>query len=379
MSTRVSAYPTLVAWTAPLAEDTGMNIRIVQESQSELMNIWVKEGRFFMKRPYQTAGMFYTAGKYARRDAGPWASRIFMAGGQSFWSMASLGDSGLNTPEDIKPGMKVTMLTSSEAPQQSVYAVLAWGNINPEDIVMIPLGSPAQSYRYLIDERSDFGLCYYATSSYYEVEASPKGMTVMELDYEANPEGAARFMDVWYTGGWGVCPEGGLPSFAGKKMSTSMTPFITSLNYDPELVYQLIDWTFQPENFDRFKDGHPYNKTMNPETTLWYADHSWIPLHPSLVRWFDENGMWTEERQARQQYNIEQQSRWVNAYQTAIGMADDQGIPVNPESEEWVKLWENYLETNELPLLQVDQGPGIEQKTYWSYFNSWNAVKPFQD
>ena len=44
---------------------------------------------------------------------------------------------------------------------------------------------------------------------------------------------------------------------------------------------------------------------------------------------------------------------YVDAYQTAIGHADDQGIEVDPENEAWVNLWTGYKKQLDLPRLQV--------------------------
>jgi len=70
--------------------------------------------------------------------------------------------------------------------------------------------------------------------------------------------------------------------------------------------------------------------------------------------------------------------KWTDAYKTAIEMADDRGIVVNPDNKEWQQLWEDYRASLNLPLLTMFQGPDKEQPTYARYYTRWNEVKPFK-
>jgi len=125
MSTRSPTYGSFVAWTTPLMEDTGMDVRVICESDSRLQQMWVKEGRFFSVAPHQNRAMMYGNKGFARRDWGAWQSRIWMPAGQSDYTFATLGDSGIKTVYDIKPGMKMIYITLSEEPQQMMYGLLA--------------------------------------------------------------------------------------------------------------------------------------------------------------------------------------------------------------------------------------------------------------
>jgi len=131
MSSRSPIYGALVAWTTPLSKDTGMTARVICESDARLQQVWVKEGRFFTVAPHQNRSMFYGIKGFARRDWGPWQSRIWMPCGISYYSGTVLGDSGMKTPYDIKPGMKIIYITISEEPQQLMMGMLAWGQVDP--------------------------------------------------------------------------------------------------------------------------------------------------------------------------------------------------------------------------------------------------------
>jgi hypothetical protein len=310
---------------------------------------------------------------FATRDAGAWLSAVWQTAGVSNWGPVVLGNSDIKTMRDIKPGVKAIVMTTSEAPMQSMGAFLAWANIGWEDIEIMPLGSTAQTGRFLQDGKGEIALGYNTSSYWYEVEASPFGLRWLELDPAADPEAAARFTAAYPWTGFGVA-EGGVPTSEGVSMAETMVPYITRFDTDPELVYQIIKWA--DENFDRYKDGAPWCKNMTLDNLLILAEEFYEPIHDGAVRYLEEKGLWTTELEARRQYNVEQLTLWVDAYQNAIQMADDRDLKVDAESEEWQEFWENYRDSLELPLLVNFQGPGIEQPIHASYYEWWDSVKP---
>jgi len=157
-------------------------------------------------------------------------------------------------------------------------------------------------------------------------------------------------------------------------MLTSLPPYITSVDTDPELVYNIVKWV--DENYDSFKDSHPWCTAMTLDLLLKEAETHYEPIHDGAVRYLEEKGLWTTELEARRQFNIEQLTKWVDAYQDAIGMADDRDIDVNQDNEEWQELWENYRASKNLPLLVFYQGPEKEQAAYSDYYETWERVKP---
>jgi hypothetical protein len=292
--------------------------------------------------------------------------------GVSYWTFGALGKSGIKTPYDIKPGMKVLLFTLAEEPQQMMLGLLAWAKVAPEDVTWVPTGSITQLPSMLMDGKIDIALNYVGPS-WLQVEASPYGLTWLPLDAEKDPEGAERFLQWYPMTGFGICTGGGVPGAEGVPMAETLAPYITSADTDPELVYRICKWV--DENYDRFKDGHPYCKAMTLDNLVKCADMWYEPIHDGAVRYLQEKGLWTAELEAKRQYNIEQMTKWVDAYQTAISMADDRGIVVNPDNAEWVQLWENYRFTENLPLLTFFQGPGREQPSFWKYYEDFERIK----
>ena len=95
---------------------------------------------------------------------------------------------------------------------------------------------------------------------------------------------------------------------------------------------------------------------MTIDDLMSVAGTHWTPLHDGTVRYLQEKGLWTAKHEARRQLNIDNINKWVEAYQTAIDMANEKSIKVDPENEEWMELWENYKEQLKLPILKMFPG-----------------------
>jgi TRAP transporter TAXI family solute receptor len=358
-------YGAGIAWMTPLSEDTGMKVRLIAEEDQYVMSQWTKDGKIFASAPFQDRSMLYAQKGYAKRDGGPWQSRIWYPIGRSYNSFATLGDSGIKTPYDIKPGMKILYIPSPGG-KLFMKALLAWAQIDEKDIVWVPASSGVNLGRNLLDGNGVVTLAWPTSSYWYEIEASPHGLAWVELDAEADPEGAERFNKFYPWVGYGV-NDAGTPTSIGVPMNSSIAPYISRDGSDPELVYRLVKWL--DENYNRYKDAHPWCVHMTIDNLVQLASTQYEPLHDGAIKYLEEQELWTEELEARNQFNIVELTKWVDAYQEAINMADDQGLAVDPQSDEWQEFWENYRDSLNLPLLMMFQGPGKEQMKYSDF--SW--------
>jgi len=123
---------------------------------------------------------------------------------------------------------------------------------------------------------------------------------------------------------------------------------------DPEMVYHYAKWL--DENYDVYKDNHAWNKYMSIDILMQMVETSFIPVHDGLIKYLKEKGLWTAAHDARQEQNIELVTRYVDAFQEAIEMADDQGVIVDPSNEEWAELWYNYRDSLGLPPYRMFTG-----------------------
>ena len=95
---------------------------------------------------------------------------------------------------------------------------------------------------------------------------------------------------------------------------------------------------------------------MTIDNLMGTAERSYTPLHDGTVRYLEEIGRWTPAHEARRHQNIDLLTRWVEAYRAAIDEADEKGIQVDPENEEWIELW--YSRRSELP--EMKSFPGLD-------------------
>ncbi|GAI23925.1 unnamed protein product [marine sediment metagenome] len=183
-----------------------------------------------------------------------------------------------------------------------------------------------------------------------EVEASPHGLAWIELDAEADPEGAARFFEVDASASFGKLTVG-CPSSLGVPSLVTIPYLSTHVNQDTELVYHLVKWL--AENQEKFKDAHPYLAHATVDNLMKLAEVEFKPLHDGAVKYLEEIGLWTPDHEARRQQNIELITRYAEAFAEALEIADAEGMKVDAENEEWLELWENYKKEINLPTFKL--------------------------
>ena len=340
VGTASASHGAAIAWTTPLAKDTEMKVRVVAEENTSLRYRWLKQGIFFCAAAGQEAGseMQEARGQWATRDGGPWQVRILSAITKRDMGFAVRADSRIKTPYDIKPGTKIIYMAFIPTGREVMEALLAWADISSDDVVWVPAGSLGANTTLLMDGRGDIAFSFPGNPVMYEAEAAPHGLSWIELDSEKDPEGAKRFHEVRPDLTLGVMTTG-VPSAQGVHSISAMAPYTTSADTDPELVYHVVKWL--DENYDKYKDAHPWCSFITIDNLMFLAETDCLPLHDGTVRYLEEIGRWTPAHEARRQQNIDLITRYVEAYRAAIDMADEKGIKIDLENEEWVELWNN--------------------------------------
>jgi len=340
------SYGEAVGWTTPLAEDTGMRVRVVAETNIVLKYRYNKEGRFFcFARGGEFPPILKAEAEFTSRDIGPWQVRDIYAQAKTDMGYLVRGDSDIKTPYDIKPGTRLIYFSYiGPRGKDAMRALLAWAQVDEEDVEWVPAGSYGANYRLLMEGKGDICFGFPSAPITYELEAAPHGLSWIEFDAKADPEAAKRYLHYSPEQTFGVMTSG-VPSCIGVKSFSSISG-LSRRDDEPELVYHMVKWL--DEKYDKYKDTHPACQFMNIDNVMWLAEHTYIPLHDGTVRYLEEIGRWTPAHEARRQQNIDLLTRWVEAYQAAIDEADEKGINVDPENEEWVELWFSYRD--QLPM-----------------------------
>ncbi len=342
-------YATAVAWTTPMAADTEMKIRLVAEMEVSEMLAWVIQGETLMATWGGSASeMFEAIDIYATRDRGPQPVAYFYVSSKTDIGFVTRGDSTIKTPYDITPGTKIIYYVWM--PKTIYEALLAWGNVSPDDVEWVPTSDIGVAAGMILDGSADLVFAFPTTPANYDIEYCPQGASWIELNAEEDPDGAARFREVYPGQTYGVMSTG-MPSCHGVWGITAVNGYMVRQDADPDLIYNLTKWL--DENYDRFKDGSPDTGGITLDNVMYLGEHNFKPLHDGTVRYLEEKGLWTQAHEARRQANIALLDRWIEAYKEAIDMADDAGIAIDPGNEEWMELWENYKEELGLPRFDV--------------------------
>ena len=179
-----------------------------------------------------------------------------------------------------------------------------------------------------------------------EIEQQPPGIRWIELNADADPEGARRFKATDPIIGFAPILNG-VPSSLGRWGTCGTSLYTTTATTDAGFVYQLAKWL--DENWPHYRDLHSWNRFMTRELLLRELERTFLPCHEGLVAYLDELGLWTVAHQRRQDANAALVERYCQAYQGALRRADAQQVPVGPESAAWLEIWADCRRKAELP------------------------------
>ncbi len=347
-----SGHLAAVAWGTTLEELTGTKVRVIAEANQVLCRKWAEDGtvNFCLTSSISTGPMQTEATtNYAQRDAGPMLSGLFLVSSEIAFGFMTRADSDIKSPYDLRGK---TIGVGTMAPDWPIYieALLAWGNLTKEDVILQDFPTIFHSATAVMEGRVDLSMNVPDSPTAVEIEASPKGQAWITLDPQADPEGAARFLKYFRGQHFGT-NERGVPSSIGVKMPWMTFCWQTLLETDEELIYQLVKWS--DENYDAYKDKAPGMHAMKLDVFKKVADTWYYPIHPGAIRYLKEKGLWDERNERLQEVNMELLHRYYDAYQEAIAMADEQDIDIDPGNDEWIELWENYKIQLGLPLYQM--------------------------
>jgi len=332
----------MASWVPLMEKSTGMKIRMLSESNYPLAGRWLKQNVIssyvFTETNYIEE---LTANKgYATREGGPNPmARLLWLGQVGYSAYLVRADSNVKTPYDLR-GKKFSYPKGYTSVERLNKALLAWGNITTDDIIIIPFSDYGSHIRGFLNGKADICLCNPMSPQAYEAEGIPGGILWLDLNPKKDPEGAARFWEIVPERNFGECTLG-VESAKSKWVITAPFYIYTSLsNIDEDLGYHMAKWL--NENFDLYKDDYISNQTMDINLVMDNIKNSLIPVHEGTKRYLDELGKWDEDLELQYKDNLELLNTYYVSYQEAINLADNKGIKVDPDNIEWIELWENY-------------------------------------
>ncbi|MFA5315902.1 MAG: TAXI family TRAP transporter solute-binding subunit [Dehalococcoidales bacterium] len=338
------------SWADLLEADTGMKMHIAGEYDTVDRYRWLGRMKLFditSSGNFETGQAMMAERKYAVRDGGPFRMRTIWTASKGNSGFFLRGDTKIKTPRDIKAGTKIARLGTVQTERYD--GLLAWAEVKPEDIVWVDVKDIKENARVIADGKADLAFSYPTSLVVIEAEKNPHGLRWLDMNADADPEGARRFRQIdpqvtfgpFYSGvqsGERVASGGGIWGITGINFEQ------TRADVDPSLVYNLAKWF--DNNYERFKDKHAFNRFRNRETLIEGLRHTFLPCHEGLIEYLKDIGVWTKAHDIRQKENQELIDRYAAAYQQCMWEADEKKIWVARENDDWIKLWDDYRKAN---------------------------------
>ncbi len=339
-----------VSWASIMEADTGMAIRVVPEADTSKCMSYIKNGEMLLSSASTSAlsNVIEAVEDQATRDGGPFHARIVWVHDLGNSGFFVRGDSDIESIYDIGPGTRFSVWNMRDSTLNPSRSLLAWIQLDEKEIKWVDAGSFEGAMRAVAEGRADIAFGFPTSPTLYEVASAPHGIRFLDLNGEADPEGARRWQakDPLYSFGPIAT---GVPEAIGHWGTVGYIFDITSENADTELVYHFAKWL--DENYDSYKDTYDSNKYMSISHLMEALKTTYIPVHEGLIQYLEEKDLWTEAHEKRQQENIAIFNIYVEAYQDAIRQAESKNIEISPVNPEWTIFWETWKVEHQIPKL----------------------------
>jgi TRAP transporter TAXI family solute receptor len=333
-----TGYNQSIAVGKALQDAYGISLRVVAVSNDQARIAPVRDGRV----PFSLAGSdvffaFEGVQAYASPEWGPQDLRALnLAGADNCVSLGVAKDAGIDTPADLR-GKRVGWVVSSGSLQANVRAFLAFAGLSPDDVDLIELPGYSEAWQAVINDQVDAMTGVTTGGMVEQASASARGLKWLAFPHNDN-EGWERLRDVnpHFTRHVGTIGAG----FTGP-LECAGVPYPALITYDAEedLVYNLS------KALDAQVDVYAQ---ADAGTAGWAADRQvfdWVvPYHEGAIRYFDEQGLWTDELQAHTAGLIERSAVLDEAWKQMEGKSGD-GF-----AAEWMQVRADALETAGLPV-----------------------------
>ena len=261
--------------------------------------------------------------EYAVPDWGPQDLRVLM-GRRSSFSVIATKVSGITKPEDLK-GKRFAIAKANSSVNIKIEPILAFAGLSWNDVEIVEFPNYGATLAALVTGKADCAGAAPQAAKLRELEASPQGISVVQLD-PANKAGWARAQKaVPFVAPFQETIGAGLSADKPAWIMGYRYPMITTLgSTDEKEVYAVTKAI--AESFDAYKDAAPIMKRWNPkEASTGPMD---APFHAGAVRYLKEAGFWTAETDAWQAGAVARQ----NALRKAWAAFKSGQVPADKEA-----------------------------------------------
>ncbi len=257
--------------------------RILPLKQKRVSHAWLANELYFAAE-----GLY----EYATPDWGPQDFRV-LAGRKNAFSVVATRESGITKPEDMK-GKRLAWVPANSSVNIKIEPILAFAGLTLNDVQLVQFPSYAASLRALIEGRADCAGAAPAAAVLRELEASPRGISWVQLDPN-NAQGWARAQRaVPFVEPFAETIGAGMSEQNPVNVMGYRYPMITVNADTPDAEVQAM-MKAVADTFDMFKNANP----IMPRWAMNLAGTPPMdaPFHDGAIAYLREAGLWTPASQ----------------------------------------------------------------------------------
>jgi len=296
-STKALGYIVSSAICGAVTDKTGVKFSVLPGAKTMDRFLPLRQRRTDLQIGPSAEVLLALRGEADFKKWGPQSVRVVWVGGPTTDGFAVRGDSGIKTISDLK-GKKVAAYPGYWVIHHYyMEAGLAFGGLTWDDVKPTNVAGFAAGMKSVHQGKTDTAFMATYSPTAYELEASIHGIHWIPFP-ASDTAGWARFQKIspfWYpvtlTKGAGISKDNPAEVWGYNYLTTA---------YDwqsEELVYWWVKQMHETYNMWKGSHGHlpAWNIKHALDTKGWFA-----PYHAGAVRYFKDQGLWTDEMEAKQ-------------------------------------------------------------------------------
>ncbi|MEW9677841.1 TAXI family TRAP transporter solute-binding subunit [Lentibacillus sp. L22] len=329
-------YTEMSAIANMLINEYGTGVRMLPSSSGVARMIPLREGFASIgKVGDEVQFSFEALEEFAQPSWGPQNVRAVWAP-PSQYAFAVRENSGIETIADLK-GKKVPKIVGNSSVNFKTEALLAFGGLTWDDVEVISMTSYSGESEALVQGQIDVVGMNPTASAMIEAD-SKVGLHWLEMEKD-NKEGWDRTQEL---APWLFPEETNTAVGADGPVTVPNYGYMIAgyADQDPDTIYALTK--AMVEHFDQYK-GASANLTYYAKDEV-LTEPIGIPFHKGTIRYFKENGMWSEEKEAKNNALIKRYEGLREAWEQVKDEAKKKQISDEAFPTYWLKRKEELLQ-----------------------------------
>lgn len=347
--TGTTGYSQAVGIGAVLQDEYGVNLRVIPARNDISRFEPVRRGRAH----FSAGGVEAMMAQEGIHDFGteswgpqPIRSSLWNLSDGCSFTLQVHGDSDIDRVQDLKD-KRVPYVIGASAPNAGLEYLMRYGNVTWDDVQVVEMGGFSNMMTSFLDGDIDVMWTGCNSAVVHRLANAPRGVKFLEFphdDVEAVQrvtENAPWFIPHLSTDVIGMDAGDGIEVF------TSPYPMLaTYASTESEVVYSLTKALHI--HFDDYQDNAPGQEGWAMDRQQ--LETSFVPFHEGAVRYFREQGLWTEAAQKNNELRKRRQEVLIAAWDAYTANAPDDEEAF---AEGWMKARYEALTENDMnPLME---------------------------